>query len=357
MERLLTQLEELLGRRNVYRGKDAEPYKWDALGSGRGFPGFDSLTPQPLAAVRPAAKDEVSAVVRLAGEHRAAVVPFGGGSGLMGGAVPVRPSIVIDLARMDRVLSIDPDDMTVSVQAGAVLQVVEDELGKHGLLLGHDPWTVGVATVGGAISTNSLGYRGTRYGSMGDHVMGLTAVLPDGRIIETGGVPKASVGPDLAHLFIGGEGCFGIVTEATLRVFPLPEARSLRAFQFSSFEQGFRVVVQVQQRGLTPSLLDYGESYSDGRPEPCRLYLGFEGLRDEVAVHDRLAGEICASAGGRELPSEEAQEFWEHRHDIGDRYAERRPPAPHGPRLSARASTSCTFRYRRRGCWPIARLA
>ncbi len=172
---------------------------------------------------------------------------------------------------------------------------------------------------------------------MGDHVLGLTAVLPGGRILHTGGSPKASVGPDLARLFIGGEGCFGIVTEATLRVFPQPETRSLRAYEFPLFERGFAAVVDIERRGLTASLLDYGEGYSGGRPEACRLYTGFEGLRDEVRAHDRLARETCLAAGGRELPSDAAKEFWEHRHDIGNRYAERRRSgAPRASPIGAR---------------------
>ncbi len=161
---------------------------------------------------------------------------------------------------------------------------------------------------------------------MGDQVLALKIVLPDGQIMETGGTGKASAGPDLTRLFIAGEGCFGIITEADIRVFRVPESRLLRAVEFPSFEDGFQVIVELTGMGLSPSLLDYGESYAapGDRPETWRLYLGFEGFREEVAAQESRALRVCASCGGRDLGAGEAEEFWEHRHDIAERYAERR---------------------------------
>src|SRR5207247_6982445 len=115
-----------------------------------------------------------------------------------------------------------------------------------------DPWSLPLATVGGAISTDSLGYRGAKYGSMGDQVLGLTAVLPDGRVFERSAPAKTSVGPDLRRLFIGSEGCFGIVTEATLRVFPQPERRILRAYGFKRFKDGVAAMVATTGIGMDP---------------------------------------------------------------------------------------------------------
>ncbi|TMF12269.1 MAG: FAD-binding oxidoreductase, partial [Chloroflexi bacterium] len=152
----------------------------------------------------------------------------------------------------------------------------------------------------GAISTDSLGYRGAKYGSMGDQVLGLTAVLPDGRIFERTVPAKSSVGPDLRRLFIGSEGCFGIVTEATLRTFPEPERRILRGFRFPRFEDGFAAIVEMHGIGLTPALLDYGESPTgNGRAGAATLYLGFEGFREQAAAEERRARRICEASGGK----------------------------------------------------------
>ena len=157
----------------------------------------------------------------------------------MGGAISLRPGIVIDLRRMNHVLEIDKEARTARVQAGIVLESLEKSLIERGFLLGHDPWTLPVATGGGAISTNSLGYRGGKYGSMGDQILGLEVVLPRGEVLRTRSVAKTSTGISLKHLFIGGECRFWVVTEATLRVFPAPEIFSLPALRFPSFPIGF----------------------------------------------------------------------------------------------------------------------
>lgn len=221
MDQLAQAIIDALGREAIsWDPADLERYIWDALRPSRGFASFDRLAPQPRLVMRPQSSEEIAAAVRLASAHGLAVVPYGGGSGLMGGAIPLRPSLVVDLTSMGRVLEVSPEDRTVKVQGGAILAHVERQLNHHGLMLGHDPWSLPIATVGGAISTNSLGYRGSKYGAMGDQVLGLTAVLPDGRILRTRAVPKASAGFDLKQLLIGTEGCFGIVTEAVLRAFP-----------------------------------------------------------------------------------------------------------------------------------------
>ncbi|MCZ6626037.1 MAG: FAD-binding oxidoreductase, partial [Deltaproteobacteria bacterium] len=171
------------------------------------------------------------------------------------------------------------------------------------------------ATVGGAISTNSLGYRGGKYGSMGEQVMGLEVVLPNGEILRTRSAPKSSTGMDLKRLFIGGEGCFGIITGATVGVFPLPEKRSLHGFRFGSFEQGFTVVQKIFARGLQPALLDLGDD-SAKLHDRAVLYLGLEGIKEMVEAEERLALAICDEGKGRRLPQEEAQRFWRERHVI-----------------------------------------
>ena len=200
------------------------------------------LPATPAAVVRPRATDEVAAVVRLAAGSGTPVVQYGGGTGLMGGAVSVRPGIVLDMRGMNRVLAVSPNDRTATAEAGVVLADLATALAPHGLILGHDPWTVPIATVGGTISTNSLGYRGAKYGSMGDQVLGLEVVLPGGNVLRTRAVPRSSTGPRLHHLFVGAEGAFGVITAATLRVFPAPERREIVGLDFPSFADGFAAV-------------------------------------------------------------------------------------------------------------------
>ena len=177
--------------------------------------------------------------------------------------------------------------------------------------------------MGGALSTNGVGYTAAKYGPMGDQAMGLEAVLPDGEIVRTPEVPKRSYGPSLAHLLIGTEGTLGVITEATLRAFPLPERRILRAIEFPDFEVGFEAVVAMYAEGVQPAMLDYGEElWRDGESveSDATVYLAFEGFSEEAEAHDGRAVKICESMGGRPAIEGEAEHFWRTRHAPGERY-------------------------------------
>jgi alkyldihydroxyacetonephosphate synthase len=296
-----------------------DPLSWDAMSEGRIHPLRSINTNLPACAVLPGSAHEVRQIVLLANEQKIPVIPYGGGSGLMGAALSVKPGIVVDLRRMDKVLEVDAAARLARVEAGIVLEMLDQRLNQHDFILGHDPWTLPVATVGGAISTNSVGYRAGVYGSMGQQVLGLEAVMADGEILRTRAVPKSSTGPDLRFLLIGGEGCFGIITEASLRIFPNPEKRVLQALFFQSFDAGFDAIQKLFAKGLQPALLDFGdddEKNSDG----AVLYLAFEGAAEVVAAEDKLALDILLRNGAKQLPVCEAETFWHERHTIARRF-------------------------------------
>ncbi|MEX2245404.1 MAG: FAD-binding oxidoreductase [Dehalococcoidia bacterium] len=321
---LLPRLIDALGENAINVTPETRELRMlDALGASRG--GAAAPAQAPLVVVRPAATDEVTAVMRIADELRAPVVPYGGGTGLMGGARSVRAGIVLDLGRMDRVREADAASGWAWVEAGAVLADADRELAAHGVMLGHDPWTYAIATVGGTLSTNGLGFLGGKYGSMGEQVLAVEAVLADGTVLRTRPAGPHSAAPDLTRLFVAGEGCFGVVTAAALRVFPLPEARVRIGYTFASFEAGFAALLRLQAIGLRPALLDYGERpAADGVGEPPTLYLGFEGFREEAEAQRGRAAAICADAGGRGLPAEDVEAFWAERHVPAERFARAR---------------------------------
>jgi FAD/FMN-containing dehydrogenase len=322
--RLVEKISSIVGAEHVFTDRDRlNEHSWDALSEGRLHPLNKPDIALPLCVVLPNSTAEVRQIVLLANAEQTPIIPYGGGSGLMGGALSIRPAIVVDLRRMNRILEVDAEARMARVQAGCVLEAVDKKLNQEGFILGHDPWTVPVATIGGAISTNSMGYRAGKYGSLGEQVLGLQAVLPSGEIVTTRAVPKSSAGINLNSLLIGGEGCFGIVTEATIRIFPVPEKRALAAVSFPSFERGYAAIQQIFARGLQPAMVDFGDS-EDKFDGVAVLYLAFEGVAAIVEAEENIALSICDRGGGARLPVEQAEEFWRERHSIARRFMENR---------------------------------
>jgi len=276
---------------------------------------------RPLCVVDPRCAAEVQEVMRLANRHRVPVIPLGGGSGLMGGAASVTPGVVLDLRRLAEV-RIRPADRMAEAGAGATIAALNAAAEPHGLMCGHDPWTLSVATVGGTIATNSLGYLGGKYGAMGDQVLGLEAVLPCGELVSTRAVEKSSTGPGLHRLFIGAEGCFGVVTKAAIRLFPIPRARLLEGWEFDDFSAGFAAIDALLRAAVRPGLLEFGDDDPDaGHDPPASLYLSFEGPEAVACAEAQVGQEICRQQGGRALHPSEVQDFWDQRHASGDAYA------------------------------------
>ncbi len=321
---LSAKLSKIVGSHRVHvEAVHLDEMSWDALSEGRLHPLKRPETALPLCVVEPGTTAEVQDIVRLANEEKIPIVPYGGGSGLMGGALSIRPNMLLDLRGMNQILEIDTAAHSARVQAGVVLETLEKKLNDASFILGHDPWTLPVATVGGAISTNSVGYRAGIYGSMGEQVLGLEAVMANGQILRTRGVRKSSAGINLNALLIGGEGCFGIITEATVRIFPAPEARLLSGFMFESFAQGYAAVQDMFLRRLRPALLDFGDD-AEKHEAGAVLYLGFEGNRDTVEAEASRARSICAQRGGTRLPDGEAEDFFRDRHVIARRFMQNR---------------------------------
>ena len=321
---LIVELQRIVGSANVSTDRDQlDRFGGDALGVFRAFRTVPRLSARPAVVVWPTSTEEVSRVLRFAHRHHVAVVAYGGGTGVMGAATPSEGCIVLNLQRMNAIVSVSKENMSARVQAGVILEDAAAALEEAGLVLGHDPWSRPIATVGGAISTDGVGYTAAKYGSMGEQVLALEVVLADGEVVRTKGVPKPSYGPSLNHLFIGSEGTFGVITEATLRAFPWPENRALRSLVFPDFESGFKAVAELYAEGVQPTTVDYGEElWSDDPPESgeATLYLGFEGFAQDVATQERKAREICRRFDGRDGDQREVQRFWDTRHAPGERY-------------------------------------
>jgi len=337
--RLLTE-ERLLRR---YRG-----IAWGEASAKIPLPRALSL---PIAVARPRHTDDVVAIVRWANETGTPLVPYGSGTGVHGGASPVEGAVVLDLGAMQRVISIDRQDQAALVEAGTVLGELDQEAATHELMVGHDPWSQPLASVGGAVSTNGVGYLAGKYGPMGDQVIGLEVVLANGEVLRTRPVPKSSTGPALRHLFIGAEGLFGVITRIDLRLFPVPERRALLGYRFPRFEDGLEAALEMAGIQLRPSMIDYEED----EPEPSQLRLGelvdlpsamflaFEGFTEEVEAQVKRVEPICLESGGRAMERTEIDEFWETRHESAERYKEQLERDPEGLALRRRRQWSSTY--------------
>jgi FAD/FMN-containing dehydrogenase len=340
---LVEALHRILPADAVRTDDDAVAYfAADALGPQRGFVDDIPAMP-PLVVVEPSTIEELASVLRAANAAGIPITPYGAGTGLMGGARSLRRGIVLSSARLNRIREIDAESGWIWAEAGCVLSDVDRALQPHNLALGHDPWTFSVATVGGAISTNGLGFLGGKYGSMGQQVLAVEAVLADGTIVRTRPPRPHSTGIDLNHLVIAGEGTLAVIAAAALRAFPRPEAFALRGYRFDTFAAGFDAILAMQGIGLAPAVLDFGDHpdhAGDAHDATATLYLGFAGFDEEVQAQLQRAAKICADAPTVNEP--EVDEFWTTRHEIADRFARSRS---RGERRSRPGGDNACFDY------------
>ena len=212
---------------------------------------------RPDAAVWPATAEEISAVLKLANKDRVPVVPRGAGTSLAGLAVPEKGGVILDLGRMNKIISVSVTDRLAVVQPGVVYADLERALAPHDFFFPPDPASGTVATLGGNVATNAGGIKGAKYGTTKDYVLSLQVVLPDGRIMRTGSkCMKSSSGYDLTKLFVGSEGTLGVVTEITLKINPKPSLTSTAMATFEDLEDAGRAVSEIMHSGILPSALE-----------------------------------------------------------------------------------------------------
>ncbi|MEU7632280.1 FAD-binding oxidoreductase [Nocardia sp. NPDC049220] len=280
----------------------------------------------PDAVVFPADHGQVLAVLAACAEHAVAVVPFGGGTSVVGGVDPLRGRfaavITLDLRRLDAVTRIDPISGTATLGAGLTGPRAEELLGAHGLSLGHFPQSFEFASIGGFAATRSSGQASAGYGRFDDMVQRLKIATPCGTL-ELGRAPASAAGPDLRELFVGSEGALGVITEVTLRVHPVPETIAYQAWSFPDFETGVAALRAVVQVGAAPTVLRLSDEAETGinlarsgnvggkSVAGCLAITTFEGTAAHVAARNAEAGAVLTAAGGTELGETPAEE-WEH---------------------------------------------
>lgn len=319
-------LEAIVGSEHVStRETDLLTYSVDAYWMPQMWLDRGHRTPTPDVVVHPASTDEVAAIVRIANEQRMPVVPWGGGSGTQGGALPIHGGITIDLKRMNRILAINERSFTVTAQAGVNGGQLEWALNDRGLTLPHYPASANCATLGGYLAPRGSGTISTKYGKAEDLVMNMEVVLGDGTIVRTPIVPNHASGPDFMRLFLGSEGTFGVITEATMQITRLPEVRLFRALLFKDVASGLEAGRRMMTSRLDPLVIRMYDPHSTAllvkrvlgyELSGAYMIVGFDGFADIAALQEQKAMEMCQELGAQDLGREPGQRWWDHRYDF-----------------------------------------
>ncbi|MBX7061779.1 MAG: FAD-binding protein [Pyrinomonadaceae bacterium] len=320
---VLAKLREIVGDENVVVDPErVEPYGADAVKEK--FP--------PEAVVFPATTQEMAAIIKLANEYLFPVTARGGGVGYTGGAVPVDGGIVVGTDRMKTIVELNVDDLYMTCQPGLTTYDVQQAAAEVGLLFAPDPASYKDSYIGGNIAENAGGMRTPKYGVTKHHVLGLEVVTGTGEIIRTGGrTVKNVVGFDLTGLMCGSEGMLGIITEATLRLLPMPEATSTVRANFTSMAAACKVLTKFTPHGLLPMAMEaidkfciaaVEENFAFGlsRDAEAILLVAVDGSREEVEKNARLIEQIIGENGGfdviRARSKEEEDKLWDVRRAI-----------------------------------------
>ena len=319
---------------------------------GRGESVYDAAPPE--AVVFCESNDDVVFVVRLAHDNAVPVIPYGTGSSLEGHLLAVQGGVSVDVSRMDRILSINADDLTVTVQAGVTREQLNREIKDTGLFFPIDPGAN--ASLGGMAATRASGTNAVRYGTMRENVLGLTVITAQGELIHTGTrARKSSAGYDLTRLMVGSEGTLGVMTEVTLKLFPLPEAVSAAVCNFPSIDAAVQTTIQLIQMGVPIArceLLDANAIRAVNQHSKLSLHesplllMEFHGSEASVQEQAQTVQALAAEHGGQAFQwartPEERSKLWAARHQSYFAALQTRP--------GCRCQSSDT-------CVPISRLA
>lgn len=330
---LIQHLQEALGPEKILTSlEDRIAYSYDGT--------FEQGLPD--VAVLPESNEDVAAVMRIAGEHKAPVVPRGMASGLAAASIPFGGGIVLSLTRMNRILEIDEENHTARVEAGIVTADLEAAVDELGLFYPPDPSSNEQSTIGGNIACNAGGPRCLKYGVTGDYVMGLTVVLHDGQVLRTGGKAiKNVVGYDLNALFVGSEGTLGVITEALLRLTTKPTCVRTARAEFPALEDGSRTVNAILDAGVVPATLEMmdetaitciEEAMELGLPldVEAMLIIETDGSDEQTVLREiETVARVCRENGAREVvvaqTEDEREQLWRARRSVSPSLARKAP--------------------------------
>jgi glycolate oxidase len=299
-------LVELLGEDRVFTGENvSEDFSHDELGG---------ISKMPEALVEVLSTEEVSKIMTYAYENNIPVVAKGSGTGLVGSSVPLQGGIMINLTKMNRILELDEENLTLTLEPGVLLMEISKFVEEQDLFYPPDPGEKS-ATIGGNINTNAGGMRAVKYGVTRDYIRGLTVVLPTGKVIEVGGkIVKSSSGYSIKDLICGSEGTLGIVTKAILKLVPLPKIATSLLIPFPDLDRAINTVPKIIKSKATPTAIEFmqrevilaaeeflGKKFPDNSSD-AYLLLTFDGnSKKEIEANYERVANICLEEGALDV--------------------------------------------------------
>jgi len=303
---IIEQFKEILGEDRVLTDPDdLFCYSYDGAAALK--------TVYPDVVLLPQATDQVAEIVKIAAKNKIPIYTRGAGTNLSGGTIPMHKGIVLSMLELNKIIEIDKENLTATVEAGVVIQSLVDEAAKVGLLYPPDPGTVKTATMGGSLAECAGGLRGLKYGITKDYVMGVKVVLADGSIVNFGGKTVKNVsGFDMKSIFVGSEGMLGIVTEILVKLIPLPEARQSMMVTYKDLDNAALTIKQIIANKIIPATMEIldnvvinavEQNKKIGLPTDAEaiLLIEVDGLKEAVEREAKRVREICAECSADQI--------------------------------------------------------
>ena len=272
----------------------------------------------------PETVEQISEILKFANQEKIPVIPYGEGSGVMGGAIPIRGGIIIDMKKFNKIIEINDNDLTVTVETGMNGMNFERFLNAKGFTGGHIPQSLYMSSVGGWIAHRAAGQFSTKYGKIEDIILGMEVVLPQGEIINFKPIVRAATGPQLNKLFIGNEGTLGIVTKATLKIWPYPKKRALISYAFPTFEDSLEATRHILREQIYPAVIRIYDAEETKRHFPdveeatdkVMVVFVCEGNEKLVNLEEEITKEICEKNSGISCGEQPVEHWFDTRFDV-----------------------------------------
>jgi len=324
-QQLVKKLKDIIGENNVsIEDIDILAYSKDTTLITLNWAIQGILAGLPDIITWPKKIEHISAILKIANEEKIPVIPFAEGSGVVGGAIPIYGGIILDMKGFNKVLEINDKDLTVTVETGINGMNLERYLNAKGYTAGHIPQSLYTSSVGGYIAHRAAGQFSTKYGKIEDIILGMEIILPKGDIINFKTIARASTGPQLDKLFIGNEGTLGIVTKATLKIWPLPEKQASISYAFPTLKDSLEASRQILRKQIFPAVIRIYDDQETNRhfaeiknaKDKVMVIFVCEGIQKLVDLEEQITREVCEKNGGVDCGIEPVEHWFETRFKV-----------------------------------------